>query len=353
MLECRGPSSAAAARGDALLRIEGLQVDFDTPHGRARAVDDVSITVGHGETVAIVGESGSGKSVTSLSVMRLLPPSARVAGGKIAFGDDETAGGREIDLLALPRSRMAKLRGDRMAMIFQEPMTSLNPLHTVGDQIAEVLKIHRRMGRRHGRERAAALLADVGIPEPEQRVSAYPHELSGGMRQRVMIAMALACGPRLLIADEPTTALDVTIQAQIMELFRSLRDTQRQAMLFITHDLGVVAEIANRVYVMYGGQVVESGDVVTILKRPRHPYTKGLLASLPRVDRPAPVDGRFYSIPGQPPDPANLPKGCRFQARCPRFAADTCAAAVPPLVDVAPLHAVRCFRHGESGADIE
>jgi oligopeptide/dipeptide ABC transporter ATP-binding protein len=337
-----------------LLRIEGLHVDFDTPHGVVRAVDNVDITVRHGEIVAIVGESGSGKSVTSLAVMGLLPPSARITAGRINFETGgSTVNNHPVNLLTLPKSQMATLRGDRLAMIFQEPMTSLNPLHTVGHQIAEVLMIHRRMPRRHSEAKAIELLANVGIPEPGRRASAYPHELSGGMRQRVIIAMALACTPQLLIADEPTTALDVTIQAQIMELFRSLRDMHHQAMLFITHDLGVVAEIANRVYVMYSGQVVESGDVISILKHPRHPYTQGLLASLPRVDRPVLSGGHFFSIPGQPPEPGKFPMGCRFQDRCPRLIPNRCTAKMPPLTAASPSHAVRCLLYEQREGVLE
>jgi oligopeptide transport system ATP-binding protein len=343
--------SEAVGNGSVLLELDDVSVEFDTPHGVIRAVDNVDLSIHRGETVAVVGESGSGKSVMSLAIMRLLNArTAYTVAKRIAFRrrDDSVT-----DLLGLARSEMPSIRGNEIAMIFQEPMTSLNPVHTVGAQIAEMLTIHYRVQYRVALLRAAEMLARVGIPEPQRRLSSYPHQLSGGMRQRVMIAMALACDPSLLIADEPTTALDVTIQAQILELFRSLRDASNLSMLFITHDLGVVAEVANRVYVMYAGQVVESGDVETILKRPRHPYTRGLIASVPRVDRPGESGKRFYAIPGRVPEPWNMPSGCRFQARCAAAVAGVCDVAPPALEHIAPRHAVRCFRQAElNGVEI-
>ncbi len=332
-----------------VLALHGVNVDF-TARGRAvRAVDDVSLTIGAGETVALVGESGSGKSVTSLAVMGLLPAGQAEVTGQIMFrrGDAQA-----VDLCTLPRAVMPEIRGAEIAMIFQEPMTSLNPLHSIGAQISEMLVIHRRAGRAAARDLAQEMLARVGIPDPVRRMASYPHELSGGMRQRVMIAMALTCNPTLLIADEPTTALDVTIQAQIMELFRTLRDLSHQAMLFITHDLGLVAEIANRVYVMYAGQVVESGPVRAIFRRPLHPYTRGLLASLPRIDRPQRDGKPLYSIAGRVPEPGRMPQGCRFAPRCTEAVAGRCDAVPPALEPATTTHAVRCLRWRElAGAE--
>ena len=331
--------------GERLLELDDVTVEFRTPHGTVRAVDRVDLTVERGETVALVGESGSGKSVMSLAVMRLLDETtARTVGKRIAFRRRDNS---VTDLLALPDSDMPGVRGNEIAMIFQEPMTSLNPVHTIGAQIAEVLTIHCGLSHRTALARVAGMLARVGIPDSQRRLTSYPHELSGGMRQRVMIAMALACDPLLLIADEPTTALDVTIQAQVLELFRSMRGASQLSMLFITHDLGVVAEVANRVYIMYSGQVVESGDVATILKRSRHPYTRGLIASVPRVDRPVESGKRFHSIGGRAPEPWNMPRGCRFQARCAEAVGGVCDVGPPLLESIGPQHAVRCFRHVE------
>jgi oligopeptide/dipeptide ABC transporter ATP-binding protein len=330
---------------DRLLVLDNVSVEFKSPHGTVHAVDRVSLSIGKGETVAVVGESGSGKSVTSLAILRLLDESiARTTASRLAFRRRD---GRFVDLLQLARHQMRDIRGDEIGMIFQEPMTSLNPMHTVGDQITEVLRIHRRADRRGATERAIEVLAQVGMPEPQRHLSSYPHQLSGGMRQRVMIAMALACKPSLLIADEPTTALDVTIQAQILDLFRSLRDDGDQSMLFITHDLGVVAEVADFVYVMYAGQVVESGDVTSILCDPRHPYTKGLVASVLRVDRPRAHGSRFYAIPGRVPEPGRMPQGCRFQTRCGAFLPGVCDAAIPPLEAFETGRDARCFRQKE------
>ncbi len=327
-----------------VLDVSDLRVTFDTERGAAVAVDGVSLQIARGQTVALVGESGSGKSVMSLAIMRLLAKSAKVAGDRLVLRDRE---GLPRDLLGLSDKEMPEVRGDLAAMIFQEPMTSLNPVHTVGDQIAEAVRLHRKVSKRQALQRAEDMLRQVGIPEPASRLAAYPHELSGGMRQRVMIAMALACEPGLLIADEPTTALDVTIQAQILDLLRSLRESNGQAMLFITHDLGVVAEVADRVYVMYCGQVVESGEVSDIMSTPRHPYTKGLMASLPRIDRPQAPGTHFHSVPGRVSDPWNRPPGCRFAPRCEFARPGLCDVAVPALEHVASDHAVRCVRHQE------
>ena len=322
-----------------LLEVRGLQTSFLV--GRRDpvvAVDGVGLTVSAGETLAIVGESGSGKSVTALSIMRLLPARVgRIAGGSIRFA------GRELTELA--EEEMRSVRGKEIGMIFQEPMTSLNPVHTVGAQIAEVLVEHEKVTAAEARERAVHLLETVGIPEPGQRVDSYPHEMSGGMRQRAMIAMALACSPRLLIADEPTTALDVTIQAQILDLMQDLQDRLGMAMIFITHDLGVVAQIARRVVVMYAGQVVETGPVEEIFGRPRMPYTAGLIASIPRVDRAA-EGGRLRTIPGNVPSLSELPSGCRFSTRC-EHVRPACEASPAELETVHEGHVVRCIRWRE------
>ena len=294
-----------------LLRIRNLTTSFLTDGGRVRAVDDVSFDVEPGKTLALVGESGCGKSVTALSIMRLVEaPAGRIDAGKVEFD------GR--DLLKLPEGEMRAVRGAQISMIFQEPMTSLNPVYTVGSQVAEAVRIHRRLGRRAARARAVEMLKLVGIPSPEERVDAYPHQLSGGMRQRVMIAMALSCDPKLLIADEPTTALDVTIQAQILDLLRRLQDELSMSIVFITHDLGVVAEFAHDVAVMYAGRIVETAPVAEVFREPMHPYTRGLLASIPSrggsdaAARPP----RLPTIEGLVPNLAALPPGCRFADRC-------------------------------------
>jgi oligopeptide/dipeptide ABC transporter ATP-binding protein len=332
-----------ARLGDALLEVEGLKTWFTGDSGTVKAVDDVSLRVARGETLALVGESGSGKSVTSLSIMRLVPEPGRHVAGRIRFA------GRDLETLGEPALR--RIRGREMAMIFQEPMTSLNPVWTIGDQLREAIRLHEPDADARGR--ALAMLEKVGIADPEARLGDYPHQLSGGMRQRVMIAMALACGPQLLIADEPTTALDVTIQAQILDLMRQLqRSAGGMAMLFITHNLGVVAEIADRVAVMYGGRIVEEGTVDAIFERPRHPYTIGLLGSIPRVDRAAREAGRkrrLPAIPGNVPAPSALPPGCAFAPRC-GFAEPACAAAMPELEAVADGHRSRCRRWREIAA---
>ena len=324
-----------------LLEVIDLQTHFHTEDGVVRAVDGVSYALQPGETLAVVGESGSGKSVTALSILRLIPmPPGRIESGRIVF--------RGRDLLALSESEMRELRGRAISMIFQEPMTSLNPVHTCGEQVAEVVRLHERLDRAAARERALEMFRLVGIPSPEQRLDEYPHQMSGGMRQRVMIAMALACRPALLIADEPTTALDVTIQAQILDLLQRLRQELGMAVLLITHDLGVVAETADRVAVMYAGQVVEQCTTREAFRATRHPYTAGLLASLPRLGGDA---DRLRVIPGQVPDAAAFPSGCRFHPRCP-IAVERCRRDMPTLRDVGGGHLARCFRAEEiaSGA---
>ncbi|MBI1795983.1 MAG: ABC transporter ATP-binding protein [Candidatus Eisenbacteria bacterium] len=318
-----------------ILEIENLQTYFFTDDGEVRAVDGVSYAIGERETLAVVGESGSGKSVTALSVLRLIAePPGKIVGGKILF--------RGCDLTAATPAEMRAIRGKAISMIFQEPMTSLNPVYTCGEQIIETLILHEKIDRRAARERAIAMLKLVGIPVPEQRVDEYPHQMSGGMRQRVMIAMALACRPAILIADEPTTALDVTIQAQILELLKRLQAELGMAVLLITHDLGVVAETADRVAVMYAGQVVEYCDVDEAFRRPLHPYTAGLLASLPRLG-----DHRatLRVIPGNVPNPARFPQGCRFHPRCP-VAEERCRTE-PPLLTFDGTHRSRCWRADE------
>ena len=320
-----------------LLRIEGLRTVFRSSTGDIPAVDGVSLSVPRGRTLGVVGESGCGKSVLSLSVMRLVPPPGRVAAGRVLLD------GR--DLLSLPLSAMRDVRGSQVAMIFQEPMTSLNPVHSVGAQIVEAMGAHDRAASEKAmRNAAVAALRRVRIPSPERRFDEYPHQLSGGMRQRVMIAMALACRPRLLIADEPTTALDVTVQAQILDLLRELQAETGMAMVLITHDLGVVAEMADEVAVMYAGRVVERGDAAELFDDPQHPYTIGLLGSIPRLSEER---DRLLSIEGSVPPPFALPSGCRFHPRCP-FAAPVCVAEEPVLRPIGPGgaegHAAACHR---------
>jgi peptide/nickel transport system ATP-binding protein len=321
-----------------LLEVRGLKTYFDSDAGTIRAVDGVSFHIDRGETLAVVGESGSGKSVTSLSVMRLIPRPGRFAEGQILF--------QGSDLLKKSTSEMRRIRGNEIAMIFQEPMTSLNPVQNVGHQIIEVVRLHQGLSRSGARRRAIEMLELVGIPEPQRRIDSFPHQMSGGMRQRVMIAMALSCNPKLLIADEPTTALDVTIQAQILDLMRRLKRELGMAILFITHDLGVVAEMADRVVVMYGGRAVEEGDVRTIFADPKMPYTAGLMGSIPRVDRGEGPRGRLKAIPGNVPNPLFLPPGCTFSDRC-GHVRDACRASVPPLEDSGSHHMVRCIRWRE------
>ncbi|MCM3079206.1 ABC transporter ATP-binding protein [Brevibacillus invocatus] len=315
-----------------VLHIENLQTHFFTDRGQIPAVDGVSIKVHKGEVVGIVGESGCGKSVTSLSIMKLVPnPPGKIVGGTIRFKGE--------DLVTASEKRMREIRGNEIAMIFQEPMTSLNPVFTIGDQIGEAVRIHTKASKKESRQRAIEMLKKVGIPRAEAIVDEYPHQLSGGMRQRVMIAMAMACNPELLIADEPTTALDVTIQAQILDLMRQLNRDADTAVLLITHDLGVVAQMCHRVVVMYAGNVIEEGDVRTILKEPKHPYTIGLLHSLPKLEE---SQERLYSIPGNVPIPGSLTTGCRFAPRCEQ-AVDRCRQEMPELVAVGENHRSRCW----------
>jgi peptide/nickel transport system ATP-binding protein len=321
-----------------LLEVRDLKTCFDSEQGEVRAVDGVSFHIGRGETLAVVGESGSGKSVTSLSIMRLITGSGRIAGGSILLNGD--------NLLAKSEAQMRRIRGNDISMIFQEPMTSLNPVFTVGNQIAETIALHKRIGAAAARRQSIEMLELVGIPEPARRFDVFPHQMSGGMRQRVMIAMALSCGPKLLIADEPTTALDVTIQAQILDLMRRLQKELGMSILFITHDLGIVAEIADRVVVMYAGRAVEAAPVAELFANPRMPYTIGLLNSVPRVDRAAYRQQRLRAIPGNVPNPIDLPSGCAFHPRC-RFAIEVCGRAVPRLEDVGNGHMARCLRSSE------
>ena len=317
----------------ALLEVRDLRTHFRTDDGEFPAVDGVSFSVEAGRTLAIVGESGCGKSVTSLSIMGLVPnPPGRIVGGSIRF--------EGIELVGAPESALQDLRGNALAMIFQEPMSSLNPVFTIGEQIVEGLLRHRKISRTQATERAIEMLRKVRMPAPEQRFAEHPHKLSGGMRQRAMIAMALACEPRLLIADEPTTALDVTIQAQILTLMRSLQQETGTAIILITHDLGVVAEVADEVLVMYAGRVVERATVQALFDRPQHPYTVGLLGAIPRLDDPRP---RLASIEGQVPSPLSRPPGCSFAERCP-FADAQCRADAPTLRSVGEQHLSACWK---------
>ncbi|MQR02135.1 ABC transporter ATP-binding protein [Glaciimonas soli] len=317
---------------DVILDVKGLTTTFQTPGGVVKAVNDLNFQLRRGETLAIVGESGCGKSVTSFSLMRLLGGQVNIA-GNVWLKDEKDS---PVDLLSLPIDEMQSVRGNRLAMIFQEPMTSLNPLHRIGSQIAEAMVVHGLCSKGQAEERALSLLALVGISDPEVRAQQYPHQISGGMRQRVMIAIALACNPSVLIADEPTTALDVTIQAQILRLIRKLQRESGMGVLFITHDMGVVAQIADRVAVMYGGQMVEQADTRTLFKHPRHPYTKGLLASIPNPQ----VSGRLYGIPGQVEPVIGELVGCRFANRC-NQASDICKTTTPPLLSIG-TQLVRC-----------
>jgi len=316
---------------DNLLLVQDLRVYFRSDTAVARAVDGVSYEVARGETVCLVGESGCGKTVSALAVMGLVPvPPGEIVSGAILLEGK--------NLLGLGEEDMQAIRGNRIAMVFQEPLTSLNPVFTIGDQIGEAIRIHQQVGAGELRQRCIQLLQDVGIPSPEDRLRDYPHQLSGGQRQRVMIAMALACGPDLVIADEPTTALDVTVQAQILRLLRSLQEERSLSVLYITHDLGVVANIADRVYVMYAGSIAEQGDAVQVFHNPKHPYTQGLLASLPdRTKR----GKKLPSIEGSVPDPAYKPAGCPFHPRCPH-AVDTCRAKYPGMCDYGDRHLARC-----------
>lgn len=315
-----------------ILEVRHLQTVFRTDRGEVTSVDDVSFSVGSGETIGIVGESGSGKSVTSLSIMRLLGRGGRVKKGNILFNGE--------DLLPLSDDRMRDLRGNEISMIFQEPMTSLNPVFTIGNQMIESIRLHLGFNKKEARTHAVSMLKQVGIPRAEQIMHEYPDALSGGMRQRVMIAMALSCNPKLLIADEPTTALDVTIQAQILRLLKSLRERFNTSIILITHDLGVIAEMADRVVVMYAGQVVEEADVFVLFKEPLHPYTQGLMAAIPHLDEIS--ESKLYSIPRTVPSLDAMPNGCRFHTRCPHTMA-LCIEESPPLFELEHGHRTRCW----------
>ncbi len=328
----------------AFLEIKDLTVRFDTEGGEVRAVNDISYAIEEGEVLGVVGESGSGKSVHALAIMRLIPaPHGHIETGEIWF--------EQRDLLRLNARAMRTVRGRRIAMIFQDPISSLNPVYTIGFQIKEPLRLHLGLSRRAAAGRAADLLNLVGIPDPVQRLGTYPHELSGGMRQRVMIAIALACNPKLIIADEPTTALDVTIQAQIIELIKQLQEELGLTVIWITHDLGIVAGLAQTVNVMYAGHIVERGAVIDIFKKPHHPYTIGLLASMPRLDQTA--AGKLQPIPGRPPNLARLGRGCPFAPRCP-FAEEKCRAEMPPVERHGVNgHTVRCWHWERAAASYE
>ncbi|WP_425058964.1 Oligopeptide transport ATP-binding protein OppD [Sporomusa carbonis] len=320
-----------------LLEVHDLKIAFRGQDTTVTAVTGVSFHVNEGETLGIVGESGCGKSVTSLSVMRLLPETTARIDGRIEFDGQ--------DLLKLPEADIQDIRGNRISMIFQEPMTSLNPVYTIGKQIDEAILLHRKMSGKEARALTLEMLKKVGIPRAEDIAKEYPYQLSGGMRQRVMIAMALACHPRLLIADEPTTALDVTIQAQILDLMRHLRRDTGASIILITHDLGVVAEMCERVLVMYAGQIVEEADVVSLFTQPKHPYTRGLMQSIPQLNKKV---SRLIPIPGQVPPLSNMPPGCRFAPRCPQ-AMDSCLTENPQLLPVAAGHTCRCWLYGKGG----
>ncbi len=319
-----------------LLEIRNLKTYFDVRGGVLKAVDDVSLTIAAGETLGLVGESGCGKSVTAATIMRLVPiPPGRIAGGEILFGG--------IDILQLSESEMRKVRGNKISMIFQEPMTSLNPVFTVGDQVGEAIRLHEKLSQREIRDRVIEAFRLVRIPAPESRIKEYPHQMSGGMRQRVMIAMALACHPKLMIADEPSTALDVTIQAQILDLMNNLKKETGASILFITHDLGVIAEMAQKVAVMYAGKIMEAADVDTLFSDPKHPYTIGLMNSIPILGV-GKKEKRLSTIPGIVPSLFRLPEGCLFHERCFQ-ATSECGRLEPPVIDLGKGHIVRCHRY--------
>ena len=324
-----------------LLEVRNLETAFYTKEGIVKAVDGIHFDICKGSTVGIVGESGCGKSVTSLSIMRLLPsPPAKITNGKIMF--------EGCDLLARTEAEMRDIRGNSISMIFQEPMTSLNPVLSIGRQITETILLHNRISKTEAKRKAIDALRRVGIPSPERRVHEYPHQMSGGMRQRAMIAMALSCEPKLLIADEPTTALDVTIQAQILALMENLQQELDMAIMLITHDLAVVAEVVSKVYVMYAGKIVESADTKTIFNNPRHPYTLGLMGSIPRLDEDK---ERLRIIKGWVPDPLDMPAGCRFHPRC-DLAFDPCAEGEPEMIEVEPGHWTRCWLYSNANPNV-
>lgn len=319
---------------DAVLSVKGLKTYFFTDGNTIKAVDGVDFEVKPGETLGIVGESGCGKSITSLSIMRLVPnPPGKIVDGEMIFNGE--------NLLAKTEAEMREIRGNEISMIFQEPMTSLNPVYTVGEQIAEAIRIHQKLGRKEAWEKAVEMLRLVGIPSPEKRAKQIPYELSGGMRQRVMIAMALSCHPKLLIADEPTTALDVTIQAQILDLLKKLQEDMGTAVIMITHDLGVVSETCDKVVVMYAGKVVEYTDVESLFESPKHPYTEGLLKSIPRIDTDS---AELETIKGSVPNPKDMPKGCLFAPRCP-YTIELCENELPELEAIDESTKVRCFKY--------
>lgn len=329
-----------------LLQVRDLQTSFNTENGKVRAVNHVSFDINAGEVVGLVGESGCGKTAASLSILQLLPtPPAAIEGGEILFDGH--------NLVGMPREELRRIRGNEISMIFQEPMTSLNPVYTIGEQLMESLQLHQHLSPRDAKARAIEMLQLVGIPRPDEVVDEYPHRFSGGMRQRAMIAMALSCDPKLLIADEPTTALDVTIQAQILELMQELRERIGMAILFITHDLSVIAEMADRVVVMYAGKVVEEADVVSLFHSPQHPYTQGLIGSRPTVDDSDESVGekrRLPFIPGNVPNPLYLPQGCPFHPRC-DHAMDICRTSMPGESSVGTGHRVRCWLHEGTQAE--
>jgi oligopeptide/dipeptide ABC transporter ATP-binding protein len=318
-----------------LLSIQNLQVEFQSSKGAAKAVSGISLDIAKGETVGLVGESGCGKSVSSMSILRLIENPGKITGGKIIFNNK--------DLLTLSESEIRKIRGRRISMIFQEPMTSFNPVFTIGDQLTEALLVHFDISEEEAWNKGTEMLREAGIPEPEQRMEQYPHELSGGMKQRAMIAMGLICNPELIIADEPTTALDVTVQAQILELLKDLQQKHNTSVLLITHDLAVVAQTCDRVYVMYASKIVEEANVDTLFDSALHPYTKGLFACIPRVDSKG---EELYVIKGNVPDPLSFPSGCKFHPRCP-FAKDICKKEEPSLIEYGENHKCACHFAGE------
>jgi len=335
LAEQAGPGGGGEGLVPPLLEVRDLRTQFRTDDGWVRAVDGVTLSIARAETLGVVGESGCGKSVTAMTVLKLIPmPPGRIASGEILWQ------GR--DLVPLSQDEMRRIRAKEIGIVFQEPMTSLNPVYTVGYQISETLRLHEGLSKRAAMDRAAEMLRLVNIPQPQRRVHDYPHQFSGGMRQRVMIAMALACNPKLLIADEPTTALDVTIQAQILDLLAEMKDRLGMAVMLITHAMGVVAESTQRVVVMYAGKVVEEAPVAELFADPRHPYTQGLIRSIPRIDLDAGRKARLEAIPGTVPSLLSPPAGCRFAARC-RFATEACLAAEPPLREIAPGHKVACI----------
>ena len=322
---------------DILLEVRGLHTHFYTDEGLVKAADGIDITIKKGETLGLVGESGCGKSVTALSVMRLIQePPGKIVRGEILFHGN--------NLLNMSETEMRHIRGNRISMIFQEPMTSLNPLFRCGDQIAEAIALHQGVSKQDAGAKAVEMLQKVGIPDPESRAREYPHQMSGGMRQRVMIAMALSCNPELMIADEPTTALDVSIQAQILALMNQLKEEFGASILLITHDLGVIADMAQSVAVMYAGKIVEYVDVIRLFDNPMHPYTVGLMASIPKMDEALPEDKILRTIPGVVPSLYNLPSGCYFQERCSE-AFDACSKKAPPLIEIEPDHLLRCWKY--------